>query len=235
MLSRSQNRIKMMARVFAETGFKNLILAIHELLMKHGSPFPVRRQDSFKMINPREWTRRERMVVKVGTGYANRMEKISNAEAVLAKQQLVVQAGGMGRLLTEQNVFNALADWCKASGVPVSKYFADPETMPAPPPPQPDAQTMAVQVANKEAEVKAMQTAANVKLDWQKHMDDVQIQREQIASNHYLKAKELELKYGSQVDEAPDGTAAHEQAESSAVETSEHATGMEPADEARAA
>jgi len=194
-LSRSQSRIKMMARVFAETFFKNLMLAIHELLMKNGSGFPIRRQQAFVTVNPREWVERERMVVKVGTGYSNQMEKIGRAEATLAKQEKLAMSGAMGRLITEQNIYSGLAEWSKASGVPVSKFFSNPDKMPPAPEPQPDAQTMAVMVAQKEAEVKAMKTAADTKLEIQQHNDKVALERERIASNHYLKAKELELKY----------------------------------------
>lgn len=202
LMNAALKRTKLMARVLAETIFKDVFLAIHEELSKHGRPFMARLKSGFAQINPQDWETREQMIIKVGTGYSDKMEKIAAQEGVLAKQQLVVQAGGMGKLITEENIFNALKHWQAASNIKSGQYFTDPSTI-TPPPPQPTTEQLAVQVADKEANTKALQAAADAQLNIRKLNDETALKREEIASNHYLKAEELKLKYGANVNDKP--------------------------------
>ncbi|WP_261070161.1 portal protein, partial [Streptococcus mitis] len=71
-MNASQQRIELIARIFAETGVKSLMRLIQALSIKNG-----RKQEIIKLrnkwvpVNPGEWKRRTDMTVSVGLGVGN--------------------------------------------------------------------------------------------------------------------------------------------------------------------
>lgn len=139
-----QQRAELIARVFAETGVKNLFRRIFELTCTHEDRSKtVRLRGKWVDIDPREWKDRMDVTVSVGVGLGNRNEKMAAISALLNVDKEIVQLQGglQGPLLTAKNLFNKLEKLTEAAGFKsVEPYYQDPETAPPPPPKPPDPQ-----------------------------------------------------------------------------------------------
>jgi len=158
LLSQKEELVGLMIRVFAETGIKPLCNKIRDLLVKHRDVI-----DNYEFrgewieVNPSTWTARTKSTVRVGTGSGNRKEQAAAIMQVLGFQEKVLQ-NPQQALVTEQQVFAALNDFAKFSGMPgVGAYFLDPAS---PEGQQNKAQVDANNKAQQEAELKEKQLLA---------------------------------------------------------------------------
>lgn len=160
LLSQKEELVGLMVRVFAETGIKPLCNRIRDLLIKHRDVI-----DNYEFrgewveVNPSTWKARTKSTVRVGTGSGNRKEQAAAIMQVLGFQEKVLQNPNQA-LVTEQQVFTALNDFAKFSGMPgAGAYFLDPAS--------PEGQQNKQQVdqaskAQQEAELKEKQLLAQV-------------------------------------------------------------------------
>jgi hypothetical protein len=134
----AQQRLELIARVFAETGVKRAFRRILELVCKHQQkPKIVRLRNRWVAMDPREWNDAMDMTVSVGLGTGNRDQQVSQMMNLLQLDQQIVQLqGGVdGPLVTLQNIYNKLAKLVEASGLKnVASYYSDPRAMPPRPP-----------------------------------------------------------------------------------------------------
>lgn len=167
-MNASMGRIKMIARIFAEVGFKPLMMYIHELTLKNEDNKKIADLNGkFVEVNPTDWKTRRDMEVRVGIGHSERKEAIMSLERVLNAQKDVfaAQGGTNGPLLNPQNVHNALQDLLELTGLNTSdRYFADPAKFQPPPPPE-DAASEALEIAENELIARTIKDAAQFKLE----------------------------------------------------------------------
>lgn len=149
---RSQARTELIARIFAETGFRELFRGILWLLGKYQTqPKIVRMSGSYVPIHPEAWKNEYDLSINVGLGLGNKAEQLSLLNAMAQAQAMAAQNGGMGVLITPKNIYNLHAKIASLSG------FKDPDqfwTRPPDqyqPPEQPPPQQ--VQVAQINAQV----------------------------------------------------------------------------------
>lgn len=129
LLSQKEELVGLMVRVFAETGIKPLMVMIRGLLMKHiNTTVDYEYHDEWVQIAPQSWKTRNRTTVRVGTGSGNRQQQASALAQVLAYQEKLLSNPGQA-LVTEAQVFTALDDLAKVSGMPgAGAYFLDPDS-----------------------------------------------------------------------------------------------------------
>lgn len=129
LLSQKEELVGLMVRVFAETGIKPLMQMIRKLLMKHiDATIDYEYHDEWVQVAPKNWFQRNRTTVRVGTGSGNRQQQASALTAVLGYQEKLLANPGQA-LVTEANVFTALDDLAKVSGMPgAGAYFLDPDS-----------------------------------------------------------------------------------------------------------
>ena len=129
LLSQKEELVGLMVRVFAETGIKPLMQMIRKLLMKHiDATVDYEYHDEWVQVAPKNWFQRNRTTVRVGTGSGNRQQQASALTAVLGYQEKLLANPGQA-LVTEANVFTALDDLAKVSGMPgAGAYFLDPDS-----------------------------------------------------------------------------------------------------------
>jgi hypothetical protein len=134
----AQQRLELIARVFAETGVKRAFRRILELVCKHQQkPKILRLRQSWVAMDPREWNDGMDVSVSVGLGTGNRDQQVSHMMNLLQLDQQIVQMqGGVdGPLVTSQNIYNKLAKLVEASGLKnVASYYTDPRSQPPRPP-----------------------------------------------------------------------------------------------------
>lgn len=196
-MSAAQQRIELIARIFAETGVKHLFMAIHALLQKHQNKEKViKLRNKWVTVDPSEWRTRYNMTVNVGLGTGDKNEMITQLMALYNIQKEVLPFG----LATPDNVYNTLSDMIEATGKrSPEKYFTPPETNEIPQPP-PDPQ-IEVDKAKLELEQQKNQISAQ-KLEIDKEKNDIarmkleledkwemmklQLENEQIESNERI-------------------------------------------------
>jgi hypothetical protein len=168
--SAAQARIRLIARIFAETGLRDLFTLVHATVRKHGGEAAtVRLRNQWVTVDPRVWKTRYDMTINVGLGTGTRSERLAHVMAVIALQKEAL-AGGLTNLVNAQNLYNSAKEVTKLVGLPnVEAYFTDPRTVaPAaspqqPPPPDPKLMEIQARMAFEERQAQAEMAAQNNK------------------------------------------------------------------------
>ncbi len=209
-MAAAQQRIELIARVFAETGVTDLFRKILRLVGTHqNGPRIVRLRNRWVPMDPRSWKSEMDVSVSVGLGTGNRDQMLGHLNAILGIQaQAIQQQGGVdGPLVTLGNVYNTLAKIVENAGLkPADAYFTRPEERPAAPPqppvrPQlPDPQLILLQ---QQAKLDAARLAlaerkaeAELALDRAKLESETALKRDAFLAGIALKREEMLLKAG---------------------------------------
>lgn len=217
LMSMAQRRTRMIARIFAETGFKDLYLGVHAMLRTNYGPDyappSAKLKGSWKTVKPDGWPERNAMTIHVGVGSGGKDHDLMVAGQRLEfMQQAVMEQGGtQGPIVDTDNLHAALAEWERAAGSKKSDLFwSDPSAPGAPqPPPKPDPEMAKVQgqLQVEQAKVQAQtqgdaqRAQASLQLDQQKHQaqmaadaergaQKLQLQREQMVMEGQLKREQ---------------------------------------------
>jgi hypothetical protein len=151
----AQARMKLIARVFAETGIRDLFSILHATIRKNGSQAAtVRLRNQWITVDPRDWKERNDLTINVGLGTGGKSERLAHVMAVINLQKEAL-AGGLSNLVTVQNLYNSAAEVVKLVDLKnVDQFFTDPKTQ-APPQQRPDPKLMQIQT---QAQLDAQQT-----------------------------------------------------------------------------
>jgi len=167
-------RIELIARVLAETGLKGVFQDIHALAREyHVEPMDVKLRSGWNRVQPSTWRQRDDIEVQVGVGRHTKERNMMSLANLAQSQKAIVEGGGLGRLVTEGNLYNMAVDQARALGQDPDRYFTDPKGQP-PPQPKPDPAMMSAQ-----AQVQLAQQ--RLKLDEQKMQMDAQLQQGELA------------------------------------------------------
>lgn len=189
LMTAAEQQIDLIARMFAETGYKRLMLLLHEHAVKFQDQeevFELRGQ--YIRVNPASWRNRTDMTVMVGVGNMNKDQQLLHLTRMFELVQTVVGAGGMGILVTPKTIYNLLKEFTENAGYKdVTKFWQDPES------PEGQAAMQAKAEADakpKPDDIKAQAQLLTAQSGGQKNQADAQ------ASNveAQLKLAELELK-----------------------------------------
>ena len=198
----AQARIRLIARIFAETGIRDLFTLVHATIRKHGQQAAtVRLRNQWVTVDPREWKTRYDMTINVGLGTGTRSERIAHVMSVIALQKEAL-AGGLTNLVNAQNLYNSAKEVTKLVGLPnVDAFFTDPRTVapPQPPPgqqpPQPNPKMLEFQarMAFEERQAQAEMAAQN-----NKAQSELALQQARFEFDKQLALLEHELKVRDQ-------------------------------------
>lgn len=137
-MSASQQRVELIARIFAETGVKSLMLLIHAVSVKNGRKGEmIKLRNDWVAVDPREWKTRRDVTVSVGLGNGNKDQMLQHLMLILQAQQQAIQIG----VATPANIYHALSKLTQNAGFKdVDSFWTDPtKNQPPPPPPPPEA------------------------------------------------------------------------------------------------
>lgn len=187
-------RIELIARVFAETGVKDLFLMILELVSKHQDvPEVVRLNNKWVTVDPREWADKFDLSISVGIGYGN---KETRAQILAQTIQMQLEAIKMGLpVVTPKNIYNAMSELMKAGGEKsADAFFTDPQMIP-PSPPNPDQQLQAenMQLKGQIEQMKVMlkDRSGKLQLDTAKTAGNFQLEKDRMQHEKMMKAADL--------------------------------------------
>ena len=186
LVNASTQRIELIARIFAETGVKDLFRCIMQLATKYqDQPRIIRLRNQFVEMNPQDWADKEMDVsIHVGLGTGNTDHRVNLLSQILQIQQMLVKEGGFGRLVDESKIYNTLEKIVVNSGFSSAQpFFLDPATVPPPPPKDPMQENPLLMAAMEE-----------LKLEKEKTMATLQQKREEMMVDMKMKVLELETK-----------------------------------------
>ena len=160
-MSAALARIELIARVFAETGVKELYQIVHTLLLKHGQKkLTMQLRGRWAAVDPREWQKRTDMRVNVALGSGDKQARIALLQMIVSAQQGVA---GMG-LSSPQTMYNSLAKITTEAG------YRDPEEFWVNP-----AKAQPGQQMGPPPDPKVMAEQAKLSLERQKAAEDVRL------------------------------------------------------------
>lgn len=170
--SAAQARMKLIARIFAETGIRDLFILIHGLIRKHGQEVQtVRLKNQWVKIDPRDWKKRNDMTVDVGLGGGGKAEQMSMMNLIASYQEKALM-GGLTNLVSPSNLYETAKAITRIAGhKDVDKFFTDPATAPPPkgPPPDPKLQIEMLKIQGQKeiADKKLQQEGAHEQAKFQ--------------------------------------------------------------------
>jgi hypothetical protein len=202
-------RLEMIARVFADTGVKDLFTGIFHLLCKYQDKERViRLRGKYISVDPREWANHYDMSVNVGLGTGNKDQQMAMAAMVLQKQEQILQTQGPANpLVSVAQYRETLGRFIEAAGFNDSTEFfkeitPEMDQMLSNPPPQQPQQDPAVMayMQQVQAQIQGDQAKiqAKIEADQLKAQADIQLAREMAIAEIQLErekaAAQLELK-----------------------------------------
>ena len=169
LMGQAQRRVRMIARIFAETGVKDLYLDVHALLRKHASKVAVTKlRGQWLPVDPSQWAERTQVTIEVGVGSGGKEQRLAMLTQVIQLQANVVRTLGpqAQSLVTPENAYAAFMDAAKAGGLKsASSYFTDPKTVPPAPPAPPPPEALKLQAQTQASQTKAGLDAARLQAD----------------------------------------------------------------------
>ena len=182
----AQSRVELIARNFAETGVRQLMRNIYNLLQKHQDNETVMElRGEWIEVRPFSWRPALDCTVSVGLGSGNRDQQLMHLSAMIQFASETM-AGGL-QVVSQKNMYNMGAELLKNMGFPnVQDFLTDPDTIPPSGPSPEEQQAQAeVELKNKELDIKA----ADVQIKAQK----LQLEAENDQVEARLKSAELNL------------------------------------------
>lgn len=217
LMSASAKRVRMIARVIAETCFKDLFLGVHALLREHASQQTVARlRGNWTPIDPTNWGERADMSIEIGVGAGGKELELQQIMAELGvMKEVIALQGGEGPVVTWANLYAQVKRFYEKGGCKSPEaYLTDPSTPQAQAmlqqkAQQPNPEMMKVQAqiqgdqakAQSQAQIAAMQAQAQAQRDQQSAQHDLQLQAQkneldmqlaQQKADHDMRLKEQE-------------------------------------------
>ena len=198
-LTNAQGRLELIARIFADTGVRNMFKQIYNLIQRYENrKRMVRLNNEYVQIDPSSWREDLDVEIEVGIGYGDqdtKLQNISNFAGLIEKVATQTQD-----IITPDNIYNLTVEIATEMGIKnVDKFVSRPSNQPPPPTPQEQlaqaqAQAMLIdaQASQLQAEVKAKELeikAAKLELERVEIEHDMAVKREE------LKLKGMELGY----------------------------------------
>jgi len=204
MTAQSQGKLELIARIFADTGVKDLMRGILHLVCKYqNEPRAMAINGKPMNIDPREWDNMYNVNINVGLGNGTGNEKVAMLQMILGKQeQMLTQYGLANPLVDLKQYRQTLAKFINASGYRDDSQFIkeiDDATMAQvmeadskqdKTAPEVKAAQAIAKAETDKAQMKAQTDAQAQQLKMQEIQMKMQVQEQELA----LQAKEQELK-----------------------------------------
>lgn len=171
----SQQRVQLMARIYGEMCLKPALRGVAKMLSQHGEEaLSFRLNGKFVQVDPREWSEEFDMQVTVGLGMADKDQQLMHLTTIAAAQAQAAAAGGMGTLVTPQNIYNVQAKIAENAGFKDASFAwtnpATAEPKPEQPPPPDPAEVKAqsdMQIESMRLQADAQKFHAQAQADMQ--------------------------------------------------------------------
>ena len=212
MTQASEQRLELIARIFAETGMKRIMRGLLRLIIRHQDRERlVRLRGKFVPVNPQYWDAEMDVAISVGLGTGNAQDRLAALNLISQKQEQIIQmTGPLNPLCTIMELRNTYADMAKISGVKnVERYFRSPTMeeisqyqQEQQPPPAPDPTEMLAQVEAEKTRADIVNNDKKVALEFIKARMQDDRERDKLDADVELRAAEMQARVGAQVNMA---------------------------------
>lgn len=133
----AKQRVKLIARIFAETMVKPVFLGILKLLTQGDmEPLAFRLRGQFVKYDPNEWRDQYDMTVNVGLGTGDKQQQIAFFTNLIQMQLGIAQSPYGALMMDPQKLYNSHAKLVELGGQKnVGDFIGNPQGQPVPPPP----------------------------------------------------------------------------------------------------
>jgi hypothetical protein len=233
----AQARMKLIARIFAETGVRDMFLLLHGCIRKNDKAVnTVRLRNKWVTVDPRQWKTRNDMTIDVGLGTGGKQEQAQAMMGLLNIQKEML----MGKLptVTPKNIYNTAAKFVEKIGFKSAEpYFTDPDSeegqkiaqaVAQQPDPEVMKLQMEAQLAEKADERKAQIETVQAQADMATNQQKLQMEA-QMAEREFQLKKELAI-MEAQLDqmkfEREESRKEREHAQNMTMQREQHEAGM---------
>ena len=198
-------RIETIARVFAETGIKDLMNCLLKLTTQYQDHKRIIKiRNKYVPIDPREWKNKFNLTINVGLGTGSHEQRLQILGQILGIQKEIMMAGSS--LANEQNIYNTLERMVHNAGFKTpQEFFVNPETQAPKPPKDPMKENPLLiatqqqiqadqQKASAELQLKKEKMEAELELKKQEMMADINLKREEMQSDIQLEREKMRAK-----------------------------------------
>ena len=203
-VSAAQQHIELIARVFAETGMKDLFKIVLHLITTHqDAPRMVRLRNEFVPIDPRVWNSSMDVSINVALGRGTDAERMMMLRQIGEMQKDAMKTMGPQNPLTDiTKLSNTLKAMTELAGFKdTSQFWSNPaEFTPPPKQDKPDVNEMLIQVQIQQIQADIQKKAAQLQLDREKMQMDDDRKRDELEAELFVKAEEMKAKYGGQLN-----------------------------------
>ena len=206
-MTAAQQKIELIARVFAETGMKDLAQSVYMLVQKFEKPEKlVRLNNEWTTLYPHEWKTKMDCTAQVGLGFGNKDMNLMHLGRLSQTIQMIAQHPAAGMLLKPKHIYNLVAEQIKAMGMKnVDDFITDPGDAPLPeqqgPSPEDQAKQMEAQLKAEELKIKLQKIQQEsalkqleMEIDAQIAQQDLELKKAEANVEMQIKAQELEIK-----------------------------------------
>lgn len=206
-MSAAQQRLELVARVFAETGVKRLCRHVYRAVKRCATgevEYYAGKGSDWKKCDPTKWPKDMDLAVNVGGSTGNKQQEMQNLMLIGQGQKALIDAqGGVhGPVITLENIANTFRKLCEAAGYKGTQQFVATEkeilTQSEQQKGQEPKPTPEMQKAMIDAQVKQTTAQADIQLAQQKAQADIQLAREKAAAELQIirekAAAELEIR-----------------------------------------
>jgi hypothetical protein len=203
LMTQTQMRSELIARVFAETGVKDLFRKIFELMVKYQDKEKIiMLNNQYIPIKPTEWKDRFNISIVVGLGTGSKEQQTIMLNSILERQiqAFQLQGGKEMPMVTLKNIYNTLSKVVENAGLKnVESYFVDPDVgKQMMPPPQPPAPTPIEKIEFTRIDAENKRKIADIELQYK----ELEQKTQAMTLDFEAKVKEMALKYNTQLDTA---------------------------------
>jgi hypothetical protein len=196
----AQARVKLIARILAETGIRDLFALLHGVIRKNDRQVNTTRlRNKWVPVDPRNWKTREDMTINVGLGTGSTQEQVQHLMMILGLQKEAIQMPQLG-LVTPQNMYATADKLCQKMGLKSAQpYFTEPSQNPQAGQQPPDPKMIEAQgkleiekqKAGTQMQLEQVKHQANVQSETVKAQADITLKREQMQIEFQLKREQM--------------------------------------------
>jgi hypothetical protein len=178
LLSASQKKIALFARVCAETGLKHLFQGIHGDLRRNSSKrMTVKLRNEYVEVDPRSWKERSDMTISVGLGTGDKETRMMYLERIIQEQKQHILAGSP--LTNVGLLFNAYERFITNAGFKnPEEFFSNPAGRAQQPPQQQRADPAEMLAQVEMAKVEQKREADAAKLQQETAVAQLKVQQD---------------------------------------------------------
>ncbi len=174
----AKSRIKLIARIMAETVVKPVFRGILRLLTSGGmEPLSFKLRGEFVQLDPNEWRDGYDMTTNVGTGTGDKDKQLAVLQSIFTTQMGLMQSPLGALMVDPQQIYNTQAKMTALGGFKnVGDFFKDPQGQPLPQPGPPPQLQLEQAKMQQEAQLEQMKLQFKAQSDEQQRQQQAQLE-----------------------------------------------------------